>query len=86
MTEAVLRSALNGLRLKDQVVEVDGRFGRWMVRVTSPDYIGVPEADRQSAVWNHLLKVLSDGEIATVDFVFTMTPDEVQALNQQAAS
>lgn len=71
-----LREVLLRMPLQDVVVELDGRPWHWVARVTSPSFVDEPAHSRQARVWDHLLRELSDAEIAEVEYIFTVTPDE----------
>ena len=75
--KAKLEEALESLDLTDceLTVEFDDRH-RLVAVVTTPDFEGVDEAERQSQVWEVVYDQLDDEEQVLVDFIFTNTPDE----------
>ena len=72
-----LSEALQALDLKEQQVSVDIESGHRLVAVvTSPEFEGVDEAQRQSQVWQVVFDNLDEEEQVLVDFIFTNTPKE----------
>ena len=83
MTPAQLENTLRGMNLKDMRVHVEGRPGRLVAEVTSPEFTGQNEGKRQQRVWEYLLGTLSDYEQVEVEFVFTRTPAEESGAVEQ---
>lgn len=76
-TKEKLRDILESLDLQDLQVsaEVDHRH-RLVAVVTTPEFKGLDEADRQSKVWQPVYDQLDEDEYVLIDFIFTNTPAE----------
>jgi acid stress-induced BolA-like protein IbaG/YrbA len=85
---------LTAERLRSLLLQIPGAThvlaeredGKFIALVVSPEFAGVPEHERQTAVWGLLLENLSDAEQAEVGYVFTNTPEEKAAAEARAAS
>ncbi len=66
------------LPLRNPAVRVEGRPGHLVAEVSSPDFSGQDEAVRQQNVWEHLVNTLTDDQRVEVEFVFTLTPEEMK--------
>jgi hypothetical protein len=80
MTKEYFTEVLHRLGLEDAQILVDGRAGRWLAQVTSRSFAALRDGERQFLVWNHLLKELSDVDTTEVEFVFTLTPEELDQI------
>jgi acid stress-induced BolA-like protein IbaG/YrbA len=79
MTAEELEQTLRDLGLHEMEVKVEGRPGHLVAVVSSPDFKDKDEAARQQQVWEYLLRRIPDQERVEVEFVFTLTPEELQA-------
>lgn len=84
MTVQDLERTLQQLALRDLSVRVEGRPGHLVAEVSSPDFVGVDEMMRQQKVWEHLVNALTDDERVEVEFVFTLTPEEMREVEKGA--
>lgn len=82
MTENELEKALNRLPLSKLSVIIEGRPGRWVAVVSTPDFGAMEDHKRQELVWEHLLRSFAETEVVEVEFIFTLTPDEYEASMQ----
>jgi acid stress-induced BolA-like protein IbaG/YrbA len=82
MTAEELERTLRKLPLQNMSVDMEGRPGHLVAVVSSPDFEQHEEAARQQMVWRHLIETLSDEERAEVEFVFTLTPDELREIKE----
>jgi acid stress-induced BolA-like protein IbaG/YrbA len=82
MTAEELEPTLKALPLRSMSVNVEGRPGHLVAIVSSPDFEPQDEAARQQMVWRHLIEKVSDEERAQVEFVFTLTPDELREIKE----
>lgn len=82
MTAAQLERTLRTLHLHEMEVHIEGRPGQLVATVLSSDFNGQDEGKRQQRVWEHLVNTLPDDERAEVEFVFTLTPEEFQRVEQ----
>ena len=82
MTRDALRASLEQMNLSCAEVRVSGDPGRIIGIIASPDFEGQNEAVRQGKLWRHLLANLSDEQLAEIEFVFTLTPRELAALDR----
>ena len=78
MTAEELERTLRDLRLPDMDVRVEGRPGHLVAVVSSPDFNQQDQGARQQRVWEHLIQAVPDEERVDVEFVFTLTPDELR--------
>lgn len=76
MNEKILEDALRGVSLRDVAVRVEGRPGHWVAEISSPDFAGRDESERQRIVWEQLQRALSDDQRVQVEFVVTVAPGE----------
>ncbi len=83
MTSKALRESLNRLPLSELAVRVEGAAPKIIGIVASPDFEGQNEAARQRQIWQHLLADLSPEARAEIEFVFTFTPKELEALDRR---
>lgn len=83
MTETTLREVLLRLELQDARVDIDGSPRHWVAQISSPTFASMEAHVRQSMVWTHLLKELPESEAVEVEYVFTVTPDEIREMEQQ---
>ena len=74
------------LPIQDKEVRVEGRPGRWLAVVISPDYEGVPDHKRQSDAWGALLDAYGMSVSREVEFVYTFSRAEVEEMEEQAAN
>jgi len=84
MTSKDLRESLDRLPLSALQVRVEGAAPKIIGIVASPDFEGQNEAARQRLIWEHLLANLSPVARAEIEFVFTFTPKELEALGRSA--
>ncbi len=82
MTQDEFRKALAGLPLDDLKIEFDSETTppNLVAVLTSTSFEGMEDWQRQEKVWAHLL-LRADLDWAHVEFVFTLTPAERQALD-----
>ena len=89
-TKDKLAHALQQLDLSALQVSVEVDRGHRLVAVvTTPDFEGMDEADRQSLVWQRVYDGLDDDEQVLVDFIFTNTPaeeDEIERKESERAN
>jgi acid stress-induced BolA-like protein IbaG/YrbA len=78
MTINELEKTLRDLALHEISVQVQGRPGHLVATVSSPDFATLDEAKRQERVWEHLIEHLTDDQRVEVEFVFTLTPEEMR--------
>ena len=78
MTNKELEQTLRDLALREISVKVEGRPGHLVAVVSSPDFADQDEAERQQRVWKHLIERLTDDQRVNVEFVFTLTPEEMR--------
>jgi acid stress-induced BolA-like protein IbaG/YrbA len=86
MTNEDLERTLKQLPLTDVVVRIEGRPGHLVAEVSSPDFSGKDESVRQQDVWEHLVNTLTDEQRVEVEFVFTLTPEEMREVEEGARS
>lgn len=86
MTDKELEKMLQALPLSDVSVRVEGRPGHLVAEVSSPDFAGQEEAERQQKVWEYLVSNLSDDQRVKVEFVFTLAPEETGGSEEGARS
>ena len=79
---ARLKEVLERVPGASVIIDPDG--GRWVAIVRSDSFEGFDEWERQDVVWQLLLDVLTDDEIAKVAFVFTLTFAEAAAFDRAA--
>lgn len=82
MTDKDLQQTLQRLPLRDVCVRVEGRPGHLVAEVSSPDFTGQDEAVRQQKVWEYLVGELTDDQRVEVEFVFTMSPEEIREADE----
>lgn len=75
MSPEEFKKILEAMPLRDIEVEVDGGL-RYEAVVTSPDYEGVSNYQRQHDVWDWMLAKIPMEHIPLIEFVFTWTPAE----------
>lgn len=73
---------LSALDLKDAEIDVQGVDHSVIATIVSGSFEGMDEAERQSMVWNALLKQLDDRERGAVEFVFTIAPGEHEPVDE----
>jgi acid stress-induced BolA-like protein IbaG/YrbA len=76
MSPEAFKKILEAMPLRDIEVTVDGGRLRYIAVVTSPDYEGVSDYQRQHDVWMWMLEKIASEHIPLVEFVFTWTPAE----------
>jgi acid stress-induced BolA-like protein IbaG/YrbA len=75
-----VKKALEGLSLSALEVEIEPDSGTRVVAVvTSDEFEGMDEGERQHLVWKKLLEELDPYEQTRVEFVHTMAPSEYEA-------
>jgi len=80
-----VKKALEELPLSDLEVEIEPTNGfRVVAVVTSPDFEGLDEGERQHLIWKKLIEMLDDHEQSLVEFVHTMAPSEIEAAHDDA--
>jgi acid stress-induced BolA-like protein IbaG/YrbA len=84
MTDKDLEQTLKQLPLRDVSVRVEGRAGHLVAEVSSPEFTGEDEAARQQKVWEYLMNTLTDDQRVEVEFVFTLTPEEMREVEEGA--
>lgn len=84
MTAQDLERTLRQLDLRDLSVHVEGGPGHLVAEVSSPDFVGQDETMRQQKVWEHLVNTLTDDQRVQVEFVFTLTPEEMREVEEGA--
>lgn len=84
MTETELRATLMRLPFKDLEVEIKGRPRHWLVQVCSPSFAAMAPHERQEQVWKYLLEEHSYEVSREIDFVYTITPEELTEAKQVA--
>jgi len=83
-TPEQLEETLRGLALDVNAVHVSVDGSRYIAVVTSQDFEGVDEGERQRIVWQHLLDHVAQRDLRHVEFVFTYTPNEYDDYFTQA--
>ena len=82
--KAVLGELEKEGRLKGMKVEVEpSGGGRFVADVPSPSFADIPEELHQELVWGKILEKLDDSEQRRVEFVFTPTPEDEVASDEQ---
>lgn len=85
LTAEQLDALLRRLPGVDEVrVVEEGR--RFLAFVLAPRFEGVDEGDRQSEVWDLLLRELSPEQVSKIEFVFTDTPEERAQAEREASA
>jgi acid stress-induced BolA-like protein IbaG/YrbA len=75
-----VKKVLEGLPLSNLEVEIEPDSGARVVAVvTSDEFEGMDEGERQHLVWKKLLEELDPYEQTLVEFVHTMAPSEYEA-------
>ena len=75
LTKAALQTLLEALPLDELDIYVEEeRPGRFLASVTSPDFEGKNEAERQEVVWKYLLKEVAD--TSAISYVATVAPND----------
>ena len=86
ITKERLKQVLEGMPNVTEVI-VDGIW-RFMATVISPSFRDRDEAERQADVWSYVREHLSADEdqlYEKIEFIFTNTPEEQRAQQEQAA-
>jgi len=79
-----LDRALKALELDGIEVRTELENGHRLVAVvTTPEFEGEDEAERQSRVWEVVYDELDEDEQVMVDFIFTNTPKEEEEIEQE---
>lgn len=79
-----LEEALETLDYEDLQVTAELDPGHRLVAVvTTPEFEGVDEAERQSETWQPVFDQLDDEEQALISFIFTNTPDEEEEIEEE---
>jgi acid stress-induced BolA-like protein IbaG/YrbA len=74
-----VKRVLEALPLSKLEVEFESDTGyRIIAVVTSKDFEGMDEAERQRIVWAQLMDHLDDREQREIEFVHTMAPSEME--------
>jgi len=63
-----------------EVTVEEGRGRRLVAVVTTPDFEGMAESERQSLVWEKVYNEFNDEEQTRIDFIFTNTPSEEEEM------
>ena len=75
LTQAALQTLLEALPLDQLDIYVEEeRPGRFLASVTSPDFEGKNEAERQEVVWKYLLENVAD--TSAISYVATVAPSD----------
>ncbi|GEM_PF-4867041 len=79
-----LEEVLRDLDYRDLQVRVDMERGRKLFAVvTTPDFDGMNEAERQSEVWGVIYDRLEEEDHQLIEFVFTNTPQEEEEMERE---
>ncbi len=86
LTKAALQTLLEALPLDHLDIYVEEeRPGRFLASVTSPDFEGKNEAERQEVVWTYLLAKVAD--TSAISYVATVAPnDDVEEVPSEGLS
>lgn len=80
-----LEDVLRNLDYENVQVRVDVERGRKLVAVvTTPDFQGMDEAERQAQVWRRIYETLDEEDHQLIEFVFTNTPKEEEEMEQRS--
>lgn len=79
-----LKEVLQSLDFDELEVSAELESGHRLVAVvTTPEFDGVDEAERQSTVWQAVYDYLEEDEQALISFIFTNTPAEEEDIEQE---
>lgn len=76
MSPEEFKKILEAMPLRDIEVTVDSGRLRYIAVVTSPDYEGMSNYQRQHDVWAWMMEKIPMEHIPRIEFVFTWTPAE----------
>lgn len=82
--EKRLREVLESLEYSDKQTRVKPINARnYIGVVTTPDFEGLDEAERQRQIWEALHESFDDAELKRVEFIFTNTPAEEDEMEER---
>jgi acid stress-induced BolA-like protein IbaG/YrbA len=72
-----LRQSLEGHLDSPKVDVIEGDPFRFLGIIVSPSFEGMEDTDRQSIVWDRVLKTFNERDRSRIEFLFTSAPSEV---------